>query len=85
MLCMLGAGASTFHYGSIKIDMEKYLRPETLLSTFHYGSIKISSLHHFYYYLNYLHSTMVLLKYAVSTVGFPIAMWSTFHYGSIKI
>ena len=33
---------STFHYGSIKIDLEKLCYHAKFLSTFHYGSIKIN-------------------------------------------
>ncbi len=43
--------ASTFHYGSIKIDDKFKLKISGVGSTFHYGSIKIMTKKAYYYCL----------------------------------
>ena len=53
---------STFHYGSIKMDVYKYKFKKASISTFHYGSIKIRKDIKCYCLILHLHSTMVLLK-----------------------
>ena len=55
---------STFHYGSIKIEMIVVTYKHEERSTFHYGSIKIKQHKYLHLYLLDLHSTMVLLKFS---------------------